>query len=117
MSSNYHGNNHRNKRQIRQDLRIQASFLAELVVNGQTIFGKFEDLSLNGAKLRLSLSLPIKSKIDLKLTNHQLTLQGLCVWSSSQDWMANSYLAGVRFIDVNPEQYTGLRQILFNLAG
>ncbi|NLW47963.1 MAG: PilZ domain-containing protein [Firmicutes bacterium] len=113
---NSYGNSYRNERQIRQDIRVPASFLAELVVNGQTIFGKLEDISLNGAKLRLSLSLPIKSKIALKLANHHLTLQGNCVWSSSQDLMANSYLAGVRFIDVNPQQYTGLRQILFNLA-
>jgi c-di-GMP-binding flagellar brake protein YcgR len=120
MKSNHHGNsygkNYRKERHIRQDIRIPASFLAQFVVNGQTIFGKLEDISLNGAKLRLSLSLPIKSKIDLNLANHNLTLQGHCVWSSPQDLMANSYLAGVRFVDLNSQQYAGLRQILFNLA-
>lgn len=117
MTSNYNANNYRKERQLRQDLRIPASFLGEIKFNGQTIFGKIEDISLNGAKLRLSIPLPIKSKIELKLTIYHLTLHGVCVWSGAPDWTANSHLAGIRFIELNQEQYAGLRQILFSLAG
>lgn len=117
VKSYYDGKNNRKERQIRQDLRVPASFLAELVIDGQRIFGKLEDLSLNGSKLRLSGSLPINSKITIRFPNHQLNLQGICVWSNTQDWTANTCLAGIRFVEVNPEQYAALRQILFNLAG
>lgn len=117
MKSNYYGNNNRKVRQIRQDLRVPVSLLAELIIDGQRIFGKLEDLSLNGSKLRLSGSLPINSKINIKFPNHQLNLQGVCVWSNTQDWAANTSLAGIKFVEVNPEQYAALRQILFSLTG
>lgn len=103
--------------QIRQDIRVPASFLIETIFcNGQAMFGKLEDLSLNGAKLRLPISLTVGSQIELNLTNHKLTLKGICLWTRSQDWEATSYLSGIRFINVTTMEYAELRQILFSLA-
>lgn len=103
---------------IRQDIRVPASFLVEIIFsNRQAVFGKFEDLSLNGAKISLPISLLIGSQIVLNLTNHKLALKGVCLWTYSQDWEAISYLSGIRFINVNTIEYAELRQILFNLAG
>ncbi len=118
MKSNYCKERLDNQRQLRQDLRIQASFLIELIFNnGRAFFGKVEDLSLNGVKLRLPVSLPTGTQLVLNLISHRLTLKGTCLWTNNPDWAANSYLSGIKFIEITNEQYAGLRQILFNIAG
>lgn len=118
MKPNYFNENSRQGRQLRQDLRIPASFLVDVVFdNGRAVFGKLEDLSLNGAKIRLPLCLAIGSILTLNLANHQLAIKGTCRWTIPQDWAVGSYLTGISFIEINTEQYAQLRQILFSLAG
>lgn len=110
--------NSRSTHQLRQDLRVPASILVNVTLdNGRAVFGKVEDLSLNGAKLRLSLCLAFGSLLTLDFPNHQLTLKATCRWSVPHDWTVGSYLTGISFIEINPQQYAQLRQILFNLAG
>lgn len=104
--------------QLRQDLRVPASFLVNVVLdNGRAVFGKLEDLSLNGAKLRLPVCLTFGSLLAVDFADHQLKLRATCRWAVSQDWNRSSYLTGIRFIAINPQQYAQLRQILFNLVG
>lgn len=118
MKPNYPNENLRKGHQIRQDLRIPASFLVDVKFDsGWAIFGKLEDLSLNGAKIRLPIFLETGSPVTLKLTNHQFTIKGTCRWSFSQDWSENSYLMGISFTNLSTELYAQLRQILFSLAG
>lgn len=108
----------RRSHQLRQDLRVPASILVDVILdNGRAVFGKVEDLSLNGAKLRLAVCLAPGSILTLDFANHQLTLKAICRWSVPHDWTVGSYLTGISFIEINPQQYTQLRQLLFNLAG
>lgn len=110
--------NFRRSYQLRQDLRVPASFLVDVILdNGRAVFGKVEDLSLNGAKLRLPVCLASGALLVLDFANHQLTLKATCRWSLSHDWTAGSYLTGVSFIEIDHQQYAQLRQILFDLAG
>ncbi len=118
MQPDYRFENCHKGRQIRQDLRIPASFLVEVILgNGRAVFGKLEDLSLNGAKLRLPLCLATSSILTLNLANHQLAITGSCRWTTPHDWTIGSYLTGISFCELNVGQYAQLRQILFTLAG
>lgn len=118
MESNYLNENSLKNRQLRQDLRVPTPFLVEVNLdNGRSVFGKLEDLSLNGAKLRLPVYLATDSILTLNLANHQFTIKGSCRWSIPHDWSIGSYLTGISFNEINPEQYVQLRQILFSLAG
>ncbi len=118
MIPNYSMKNSRKPHQLRQDLRVPACFLVDVILdNGRAVFGKVEDLSLNGAKLRLPVYLASSSILTLDFANHQLTLKATCRWSVPQDWNVGSYLTGISFIEINPEEYARLRQILFSLAG
>ena len=118
MKPNYSGETSRKSYQLRQDLRLPASFLVDVHLdNGRSVFGKLEDLSLNGAKLRLPVCLTSDSLLVLDFTNHQLTLKAKCRWSLPHDWTVGSYLTGINFININPAEYAQLRQILFSLAG
>ena len=118
MDPNYHRTKSRKTYQLRQDLRISASFLVDLSLDaGRTIFAKIEDLSLNGVKLRLPVSLTSGASVILNFADYKLTIKAVCRWSVPHDLTAGTYLAGVHFREINNEQYAQLRQILFNLAG
>lgn len=118
MTPNFPVENSRKSHQLRQDLRIQASFLVDVILDhGRAVFGKLENLSLNGAKLRLPICLTPGSPLTLDLANHHLTINATCRWSAPCDWTVGSYLTGISFNEINPEQYSRLRQILFSLAG
>lgn len=118
MKPNYHTENSRESHQLRQDIRIDVSFLVDVVFdNGRAVFGKLEDLSLNGAKLRLPVCLASGSPLILDLANHHLSIKATCRWSNPDVWNVGSYLTGICFTEINTEQYNKLRQILFSLAG
>lgn len=118
MKPNSINQNLRTNHRIRQDLRIPASILVDVNFdNTRSIFGRLEDLSLNGAKLRLPISTAIGSELTLTFPIHQLTLKGTCRWSLTENWSVNSYLSGINFNNLNPEQYAQLRRLLFSLAG
>lgn len=118
MKPYYSSLNSRKTYQLRQDLRISASFLVNVSLgNGRTVFGKIEDLSLNGAKLRLPISLTSEESLVLDFADYQLTIKAACRWSIPHDLTAGTYLTGVHFKGINSQQYARLRQILFNLAG
>lgn len=113
-----HPENSGKSHRMRQDIRIPASILVDVSFdNGRAVFGKLEDLSLNGAKLRLPVYLSSGSPLMLDLANHQLSIKATCRWVRSDVWNLGFYVTGVCFNEINTEQYTKLRQILFNLAG
>jgi len=118
MRPDYPNLNSRKTYQLRQDLRISTSFFVDVTLdNGRTVFGKIEDLSLNGAKIRLPISLTSGDSLMLNFADYQLTIKAACRWSVPQDLTAGTYLTGVHFRGINNEQYAQLRQILFNLTG
>ncbi len=118
MKLNFSSENSRKSHQLRQDLRIQASFLVDVILDhGRAVFGKLEDLSLNGAKLRLPVCLAPGSLLALELANHHLTIKATCRWSVPHDLTVGSYITGISFNEMNADQYAQLRQILFSLAG
>lgn len=118
MTPNHPNENLGKTRCIRHDLRIPTSLLVDVILeNSRNIFGKIEDLSLNGAKLRLPMPAAIGSKLTLSFPERQLTLKGICRWSLSEGWSGSSYLSGICFNDLSVEQYAQLRQVLFSLTG
>lgn len=118
MASNFEKKTSPKTHRIRQDIRIPTSLLAELQFdNRRAVFGKIEDLSLSGAKLRLPFRPETGASLTLTIPDRQLSINGTCRWSIREDWPESSFLSGISFDLLNGEAYAQLRQLLFDLAG
>lgn len=118
MTSNFEKKASPKTHRIRQDIRIPTSLLVELQFdNRKAVFGKIEDLSLSGAKLRLPFRPETGASLALTIPDRQFSINGTCRWSIREAWPEDSFLVGISFDSLNSEAYAQLRQLLFDVAG